>query len=179
VRTAWFLVVGLVTTGCRQLLGIGDPVPEPGDARAGDAPASDTAVDARSADSGDMLDGNPICIAYATQVYGGHHYFVTAAIESWSELVTACSEMDGHLVKIETAGENAFIGENFTASEIWIGLSSSNNHYTWTDGTALGSYNGFAGGVVPPGQNNCVGMDSTQWKSLPCTQGMPGVCECE
>ena len=141
-----------------------------------DARPLDASIDA-------PLDANPGCLTRATKTYNGHHYFATSD-KSWDASQAECASVSGHLVKIETSGENNFIGTNFaTSGYVWIGLRDvlDADVYQWTDGSLLGAgYNAFPAATPPTSSTaNCVDTNGT-WDPYSCSyNGHGGVCECE
>ncbi|HEY5922310.1 MAG TPA: C-type lectin domain-containing protein [Kofleriaceae bacterium] len=144
-----------------------------GDGRLGDTGGADASIDASST-----------CIAMATQTFEQHHYFATGNA-NWQGARNECASVGGHLVKIESPAENAFVTATFTNSFFtWIGLHdpTSANVYTWTDGTLLGvSFNAFPNGVPPLSNGDCVDVGTNgEWDPYMCSySGHGGVCECE
>jgi hypothetical protein len=118
-----------------------------------------------------------MCIAHASQTYGGHHYFTTNNGD-WPTSQGTCASQGGHLVKIETSGEDGFVMGLAGGSYTWIGLHdpSGKRVFVWTDGTPLQGYNGFS---QPIGKGDCVDRKGT-WSPYDCSYGgHGGVCECE
>ena len=138
-------------------------------------------IDARPIDG--PPDAPSQCVTSSTATYMGHHYFATASNASWANSHGACLLVGGHLVKIETTGENTFIQTTFGSGYTWIGLSDplDTDVYAWADGSLLGlGFNDFAGGVPPMNASNCVDTNNTAWDVFSCSYaGHGGVCECE
>jgi hypothetical protein len=169
----------VVIAGCSfhtQELG---PIAKADAPRAGDAPvAHDAPIDA-APDA--PPDAPSMCVTHATTTFGGHHYFATANA-SWTAAETACESFGGHLVKLETQGEDQFVTSTLTAgSYTWIGLHdpTGTNIYVWADLTPLTVYDNFPGGTPPASASDCVDTNGT-WDTFGCSQtNHGGTCECE
>ena len=155
----------------------------------GAAPGGTAGSDASSLDGAKRLDAPTLidaaidadasCLTRATDTFGGHHYFQSVQ-GTWQLSQDDCAKVGGHLVKIETPAENMFIASTYSAGGgyTWIGLSDPSNTatYVWTDGSALGTYNAFAGTPVASG---CVDSNGG-WEAYNCGfTGHAGACECE
>src|SRR2546421_7693402 len=88
-------------------------------------PANTTPSDGRALDTlqGDAtraidaaVDASTMCAMHATDMFGGHHYFRSVA-GSWQASQADCAKFGGHLVKIETTGENMFVATTYAAGE--------------------------------------------------------------
>lgn len=127
----------------------------------------------------------PACpLDYAAK-HNGHSYRRTTDATGRSAARTDCGAM-GHLVKIETAAEDAFSQTLATGGAggafMWIGLIVVGGQYQWDDGTPLGTYENFMGpGIPSPNGNSCVDKSLTngEWESFGCTIAHYGVCECD
>ena len=132
------------------------------------------------------FDAPVACPSQYSYTSGGHHYRRTLTdLATWPEAAVDCALDGGHLVKIETANESSYIASIGGTSFIWIGLADplQNNQLKWTDGTALGAYNGFPSMTVPTdmGQQDCVDQATSggAWALYTCGTREEGICECE
>jgi len=79
-------------------------------------------------------------------VLRGHAYKVFKDQVNWAEAKKACEKMGGHLVHIESEGENEFLSKiaEKSGKDVWIGLFDPQglNQWSWTDGKRM-TYNGF------------------------------------
>jgi hypothetical protein len=97
----------------------------------------------------------------------------------------SCNEVNGHLVSIHDAFENAIIGEYapdyFTENDYWIGSDKfiSQGTWTWTDGTNF-DYNDWQNGK-PQNQSgyDCIAITVKDgyWNAQECFQPKPFVCD--
>ena len=96
-------------------------------------------------------------------------------------------------MSIHSEAENQFIFDTFhdiAARSFWIGAKKVNSSWTWSDGTAWGSYTKWGGwggpGSSPSGDGDCVEMTAeftwdseSTWNDLPCAGllDLPFVCQ--
>ena len=92
--------------------------------------------------------------------YGGNQYYASNGVEFWEDAKVICEAAGGHLVTINSAGENAFVSAYNPTKFYWIGyyqnLSSSSysepgGGWEWVTGEPT-TYVGWAG--TEPNQNN-------------------------
>ena len=141
---------------------------------------------ASHSDGGTRPDAPPdsgLCAPSYTLAYGGHQYMLSTPM-SWGIDSSLCSTSRGHMVKIEDSGEDNFAHMQFSSGYMWTGLhlDTGDNMYHWTDGSLLGSYNGFHNGNVPPPDvsQQCVEIVSTtgEWQIFNCNFAQIALCEC-
>lgn len=144
------------------------------------APSPPSADAGASQPAADAPPGGTACLQLpGLALYNGHHYFATVAPGTWQHDEQACAAPGGHLVKIDDAGENAFVLSTFhPTSYVWIGLTESDGSFAWTDGTAPG-YTNFSA-QSDTSDSSCVDFDHTgSWSPYDCAQPHVGICECE
>lgn len=175
--------------GCSQLLAIEEfPLVD----AAADAPP-DAPVDA-------MLDAPPdappdtaplpACATTYANEFGGHRYARTpgGSQRKFDESEVRCAQDGGHLVKIETAAENAFVNSLRAGSRAWIGLDDRANEgtFVWHDGDVLqgSDYTDWSPGE-PNNQNgmgiggDCGELADNQWYDNRCDANQQFICECD
>jgi hypothetical protein len=121
----------------------------------------------------------------------GTSYMSCLAAASFDAAEAACQDNGMHLVKIDSAEENAVVLSVARDDYVWIGGSnrSDPNEYTWLDGTAFfssdsavpGTYVNF--GNAEPAQDaalRCVQLRQTgngTWSNWQCSGMQSFVCE--
>lgn len=194
-------MIGLsLTCGCGRV-GFRENLPRDAgalDAGSVDAGALDAGrVDAGSSDSGAGDDGGSAppdaavgCVAAG---YLGHEYQYCDAAVSFIDATALCASLGMHLVRIDDAGEQAFVEGLRVSDEVWIGASDQavQNEWRWADGTlfymdAMGGGSAVGGAYVhwgaaePNGaaRENCgVLSRSGFWIDFPCD--LTGATFCE
>gem|GEM_PF-750790 len=70
--------------------------------------------------------------------FGGHTYYVSTQLASWTQARTIASASGGHLVTISNAAENAYVSALSGGRLIWIGLNdiASEGNWVWETGEA-------------------------------------------
>lgn len=111
-----------------------------------DAPTLNSCCGTCSGGGGGSISG----FIYMGQ-HGDSHYYCSKDPASWSSAKNICASNGGHLAKVTSSEENYFLANQLQTQTAWIGLSDKNNegHFTWCDGTELGSYQPWY-----PGQPN-------------------------
>jgi hypothetical protein len=136
------------------------------------------------------LDAAPTCPAIAgcpegffTGPCGCYIYPADEAdrIGRWLSGANSCFVNGGYPVRIDTEAENIWISE-LIAERFWLGLSAPTNgeNWEWVVGGPLGSYNGFAGGVVPEPSTStllCASSLTGVWQITICDDDLPILCE--
>ncbi len=74
--------------------------------------------------------------------FEGHQYFLYPDATDWTEAVVLSEEINGQLVTVNDARENAFIQEQLPVSEdrevqYWTGLSDEAGEFAWLNGDAF------------------------------------------
>ena len=131
-------------------------------------------------------DTASICTYPATTAFGGHHYRRTTVNAGWDSGKADCESDGGHLVKIESADEDAFLEAALNSSALWIGarLSAPSHVYRWTDGTPI-SYNHWAENQPSTTEPGCVvqltvgTLRSGTWATGNCDSLALAACECD
>lgn len=103
-----------------------------------------------------------------------------------AEAVTACDDLGGHLVILESPEESDAVAATvatLTTSPFWVGLTDEDSEgaWVWIDGTPLDYDSRWA----PNEPNNYGNEDCVHnswervgaWNDLPCDVGQPFVCE--
>lgn len=95
--------------------------------------------------------------------FGGHTYFTSDAIVSWSDANSAAMSLGGHLATVASAAENAFLSNS---NLYWIGLTDqvTEGTFKWVTGEPLG-FTGWG-----PGEPNNSGNED--WVEI--NRGGPG-----
>ena len=70
--------------------------------------------------------------------FGGHHYFISQAMETWKDARVLAEALGGHLASIGSQDENDFL-QSKLSDIAFIGLSDEHTEgtLTWVDGTPL------------------------------------------
>ena len=76
--------------------------------------------------------------------FNGSNYYVSNDQAKWEKAISAASNTNGHLVKIETEAENNFLKQQLNPDFYLIGLNDNDNEgsFVWTDGSAA-TYSNF------------------------------------
>ncbi|XP_072925310.1 CD209 antigen-like protein C [Hemitrygon akajei] len=109
-------------------------------------------------------------------------YRFSLSTKTWVEAQRQCASVDAHLVVINNAEEQDFLGENLQ-NRYWIGLSdaASEGDWRWVDGTdySSSSTNWMEG--EPNDEKNaedCVEtLASGKWNDMPCDNNQHWICE--
>ena len=127
--------------------------------------------------------------------YAGNGYQFCEAEIAWATAKANCEAQGLHLVKIDTAAENTFVGTTAFATNVafvWLGGDdiAVANQWVWLDGTLFwtggssgsappGVYVNWYPGLPGPGGNTpCLEMrDDYTWDDKQCSQGKRYVCE--
>jgi len=117
-----------------------------------------------------------------------HRYALTEPL-AWSAAEAECRRTGGHLLVIETGGEDQFGRDqlSFVAEWVWIGLHDpqNNDSYVWIQNNQAPSYENWDGGQKPMGPENCITKrslfldDREGWYARDCNMPMRAVCECD
>jgi hypothetical protein len=127
--------------------------------------------------------------------YDGNGYMFCDAIVAWDTAQAACVAQGMHLVKVDSAAENTFIGATafgVGTDFVWLGGDdlTTEGSWHWPDGTLF--WTGADTGSAPPGiftnwyagypraggNTDCLEMrDDYTWDDKQCTQGKRYVCE--
>ena len=150
-----------------------------------DGPLADASVVDASTSMVDAAVDAPVssCPPAYTAAHGTSRYRVGSA--SWYDAETACETDGAHLVRINSATENAFVLSLHPAGDIWIGLSDHlvEAQFRWTDGSATaGGYQNWQGGQPNDagGSEDCGEMNvAGGWNDNGCTFVETYVCECD
>jgi hypothetical protein len=125
---------------------------------------------------------------------GVTHYLFCPDVVTWDRARDLCHTFGAELVKIESAEEQHFVWTSaitvLGAEDYWVGLSdaTAEGAWTWSDGTALGAYGGWAYGQPDSGgptkipmDEDCVELNAMQdgsWNDLSCMVGyLDYICE--
>jgi hypothetical protein len=167
---------------CAMVAGCGFSSPSAPSAAPGDA-ANDRPHDAQ-ADATALSDATASCPGTYTLHFGGHSYRKTTATTDYPGVVNDCHDGRGYVVAINDSAEDTWVKIQFGSNGyIWIGLQFSSSSYQWDNHVPLGTYNDFAGGVVPvtPAASCVDYLLSTggMWAPYTCTQMHQSMCECD
>lgn len=111
-------------------------------------------------------------------------YWISTTTATWNDASTYCQSINGQLVKIETATENANIDVliRLTFNDIWIGLSynTATSNWLWEDGSAQ-SFSAVDG-TLNTANGNCIFMEAAGiaanfWANKVCTTLYRFICE--
>lgn len=99
----------------------------------------------------------------------------------WLAGATVCVANGAYPVRIESEAENLWLSD-LIAERFWLGLNAGTGaeNWEWALGGLLGSYNGFAGGVVPEPSSSTLLCASTMggvWQITICLDELPILCE--
>lgn len=123
--------------------------------------------------------------------WGGHHYLLIRATNSWTEAQAHCVQLGGHLAIIESQAEQNYLN-TIRGGPCWVGVRKTDKGWTWVDGppkgevvqgidhlicgsaTFRGDYGFLAGG-------NWIGSrpESGYHEDFPCKQIPEYICEWE
>jgi lectin-like protein len=146
----------------------------------------DAVLAAPEADAGDPTALTPAC---PSQAFGGSCYELFGGPASWSEAEQRCVDWGGHLAKVESAQEDAFLGGLLGAPGgsaegargAWLGGSDAaqDGEFIWADGSAL-LFDAFAPNQPDDGAGvDCIEKrnDATAlWYDQRCTDEYPYIC---
>ncbi|MEE1056417.1 MAG: starch-binding protein [Acutalibacteraceae bacterium] len=95
------------------------------------------------------------------ETYNGHYYRVINESMPWTEAMSYCASLGGHLVTIQDEEEQEFITDliknNPEKNTYWIGLTGEDNQYSWITGEPL-EYNNWADQEPNNSEENVVHM---------------------
>ena len=74
-----------------------------------------------------VIENNPSKIS----VYNGHSYYFYDSPATWYEAKLICEQLEGHLVTITSADENAFVKDMIGDYSCWIGATDRDSEGTW------------------------------------------------
>lgn len=110
--------------------------------------------------------------------YGGHGYAYCLTGTSWTAARDHCASVGMQLVRIDSGGENSFVGDLGGVSNLWIGANdrASEGNFVWIDGGSITSRHWTSG--YPNGSGDCARMNpDDQWVDVDCTRTYDFVCE--
>ena len=110
--------------------------------------------------------------------YGSHDYAYCPTGTSWTTARDRCASTSMQLVRIDSSGENAFVGDLGGTSILWIGANdrSSEGNFVWIDGASIASRHWTTG--YPDGSGDCARMNTDdRWVDTDCTRTYDYVCE--
>ncbi|XP_073694018.1 uncharacterized protein [Garra rufa] len=106
-------------------------------------------------------------------------YYISNETKSWAESRTHCTERGADLIIINNSEKQDFVKKMSSGSEVWIGLTDSDEEDTWkwVDNSALTFR--FWNSEEPNGHEgeNCAISLSTGWADYPCTSIFKWICE--
>lgn len=145
-----------------------------------DQPADSSANDAK-------FDGGATPCPTAYNLTFGTHHYRTSIVDTRGIVKADCANDGQHVVKIDSAAENEFVRATLApagagGSYFWIGLTWSGSAWQWDDGSALGTYENFAGGPPNGTSNPCVDVsyNSGVWSAYQCdSPAHDSLCECD
>lgn len=153
------------------------------DSAANDAASTGDASADAGTDSGNVITTTPPDSSCDGAEFNGHTYWFCTANFDWDSARTRCTDINGDLVAINDAPEQAFIEVHAPLGTWLIGLNKKNASGSSTigvwemvDGTTLASYANWGGGE--PGGSDCGALDgSGQWQDFSCTNNENWICE--
>ena len=93
---------------------------------------ADGAVEGERAEIVEALGGSSSSIVPSNALeYGGHYYKFYEKSASWKDAKAICENLGGHLVTVNSEGEQKFIATNWGDNHFWIGLTEDNAEHTW------------------------------------------------
>ncbi|GFO00448.1 macrophage mannose receptor 1 [Plakobranchus ocellatus] len=128
-----------------------------------------------------VIDAGGLGCPLGSVGYKGVCFTITSSPKSWSEARDYCVRMKGRLAVINDRKTNAFLAAKIFASEsdsnFWIGLSATNEKYTWLDGS-LPEFGAWTANHTGREMNMCASMTKAgQWNPDFCETMLPCVCE--
>jgi len=142
--------------------------------------------------TGGTGEGPGVCVPDATcscDVFQGHDYRFCPVVATHASEMTACQSANMVLIRIDSAEENAWLLQQFTAQGMFVGSGSPivflggddlqvSGQWRWQDGTLFWD-GGPVGGLYtnfnsPPriNQGDCLGMTSDgKWGNRSCNSG--------
>lgn len=165
-----------LATGCHTLLD--DPLTRPDafvprDGPAGDAPASDAAIDAPPPPDARACAGGD---AHAVDPSTGSCLFIVRAAKTRADAAATCAANAAHLAIIKSAATNAVAQSLAAGADAFLGATdaASEGVYLWPDGTGLVFQNFRAGEPNNGGgqfQEDCLVIEGARggsWDDRPC-----------
>ena len=124
------------------------------------------------------IDEGNLCGFGSRSVYGNHEYIRSAADLNRDDAIAACRGRGYELVKIDDAGEDAWIANalNEAAVVAWLGMSrtATKDPWVWSDGTLV-TYENWA---EPPQDDALFGYHKAGWRSSPSNSWkLKAMCE--
>ncbi|XP_043093401.1 CD209 antigen-like protein C [Puntigrus tetrazona] len=108
-------------------------------------------------------------------------YYVSNETKNWTESRRYCTERGADLVIIENRQKQDFVKKISNGSDVWIGLTDSEEEGTWkwVDNSTLPSGSGFwkQGEPNRGTDENCAMSGSTGWADYPCSSIFKWICE--
>ena len=92
----------------------------------------------------------------ASGEYSGHYYSIFNDDLSWEQAKTACEKMGGHLVSVNSSGENTFLTKLISKTDkgnYWIGCSNTSGSWKWVTGESF-SFTKWASGQPSGGSEH-------------------------
>ncbi len=125
----------------------------------------------------------------ATESYNGNQYLLFDKNTTWTEAEVICEQMGGHLVTLDSAGENEFIQEFINSGErewYYLGGQKENEVWKWNDGrtanyiTWASNASAWTGANLMMYKSNgtCIGIDNAYFPE-PDISRLGFVCELE
>lgn len=124
-------------------------------------------------------DAPAVTCTYPANPSGGHHYRLTTGEKAWDDGSADCASDGGHLVKIETADEQAFLDGVLALTPAWLGGRDHGGlAYQWADGTAL-DYTHWQAGEPALAAGCMARLGDGMWITVVCSTAAIAVCECD
>jgi lectin-like protein len=165
--------------------GVPSSAPAPADALAGAAAAADASAPAPGAapDAG-VADASARACDAPGEIAGneGECYLLGTLAATWSASSAACADWGGTLVRIDSAEEEALLGQN-TLADTWIGLNDleTEGEMRWEGGAELGTFSHWAPDQPDDfdGTEDCVELlaDGRGYNDRPCADLRAYLCE--
>ena len=124
-----------------------------------------------------------VCETQAPVVFSATHhaYVLHARSRSWLDARDACAGAGGYLASVETAEEQAFLGQHFSI-EVWLGATRGpGGAFQWVSGAPF-DFTAFARGQPDNagGTENCLAFNRFgAWTDIDCGSSRRFVCEFE
>jgi len=117
-------------------------------------------------------------------LFGGHWYTVVPRRVSWSSAAEQCEARGGHLVCVESAGENAFLARLVGGSAVWLGVRRPNpgDAWQWVTGQPLGFTDWQASAAPDDGQGKgayAYAGEDGHWRDVPADSPLRHGFVCE
>ena len=122
-----------------------------------------------------------------SETYGGHAYLFCTGARDWAAARDACSAHGYHLVTVDDAAEDAWLGTTATgyrAARWWMGISDQATEGTWVWVSGSSAFRNWCAGQPDNnlGNQDCGAILHScarplNWDDERCDMRMPYVCE--